>query len=214
MKPFKIISNLSFVIALTLLFSTSCKKPCGSDDVVYNVSGIDLSLNRITNLGSDYVIGSPIFGSDSIKFDEWFLNLNVPLSQNTVSFNFLEFNSLYAGVECSDYLPYPISPLKDIVISSDLSFTYLDVDATLVTIEPGESLNVLFDVIYIRKDTDITVREDLNYFLNLNPVYSSSMQFLMKIPPAYDNTLNINLLYITTNDSRFTDVTNNLVILP
>ena len=79
MKPFKIISNLSFVIALTLLFSTSCKKPCGSDDVVYNVSGIDLSLNRITNLGSDYVIGSPIFGSDSIKFDEWFLNLNVPL---------------------------------------------------------------------------------------------------------------------------------------
>lgn len=214
MKPIKFISNLSFVIAIALLFFTSCKKPCGSNDVVYNVSGIDLSLNSITNLGADYVIGTTLYGSDSVKYNEWFLNLNVPLSESTVAFNFLQFNTLYAGVECSDYLPYPIAPLKDIDITSDLSFTYLDVDAQLVTVNPGESLNFLFDVIYFRKDTEITVREDLNYFLAVNPVYSSSMQFLMKIPPAYDNTLNINLRYTTINDNQFSDVTNNLIILP
>lgn len=214
MKLIKLISNLSFVIALTLLFSTSCKKPCGSNDIVYNVSGIDLSLNKITNLGADYVVGTPIFGTDSVVFDEWYINLNVPLSESTVAFNFFEFNSLYAGVDCSDYQPYPISPLKDIIITSDLSFTYLDINAQLVTINPGESLNALFDIIYIRKDTEITVREDLNYFLGLNPVYSSSMQFLMKTPPANDNTLNINLRYTTIDNKEFIDVTNNLVILP
>ena len=214
MKPIKFISYLFFVTSISILFSTSCKKPCGSNDVVYNVSGIDLSLNEITNLGADYVVGTTLYGSDSVKYDEWYLNLNVPLSETTVAFNFLQFNTLYAGVECSDYQPYPIAPLKDLEITSDLSFTYLDVNAQLVTINPGESLNALFDVIYIRKDTEITVREDLNYFLNLNPVYSSSMQFLMKTPPAYDNVLNINLRYTTTDNREFMDVTNNLVILP
>ncbi len=143
--------------------------------------------------------------TDSIKFDEFGIELAFELEYFSQNWMTPSFNLIQSAYACDDPIPVSGERLDNIIISSSTSFNS--------DYPPGSSLTELFDVI-VNPDDTIVERLKLTEYLATNPPGPERLIILLNEQPAETTAFSFKIEYYQTGiDEDFFSFTTSPVVL-